>query len=89
MAKKVVESKIDNDDFAKLMEANVIRDIREEIKLVLEGQYKYAYEAMMDAYNAGLFVGLVGPVGCGKTALCRKFAYDLEREFYWVPFLIW
>jgi MoxR-like ATPase len=68
------------------MEANVIKDIREEIKLVLEGQYKYAYEAMMDAYNAGLFVGLVGPVGCGKTALCRKFAYDLEREFYWVTF---
>ena len=86
MAKKVIESKIDSDDFAKLMEANVIKDIREEIKLVLEGQYKYAYEAMMDAYNAGLFVGLVGPVGCGKTALCRKFAYDLEREFYWVTF---
>lgn len=52
----------------------------------MEGQYKYAYDAMLDAYNAGLFVGLVGPVGCGKTALCRKFAYDLNREFYWITF---
>ena len=72
MAKKVIESKIDSDDFAKLMEANVIKDIREEIKLVLEGQYKYAYEAMMDAYNAGLFVGLVGPVGCKSRTAQRK-----------------
>lgn len=74
------------DEFTKLMEKSKIDDIREEINLVLEGQYKYAYEAMMDSYNAGLFVGLVGPVGCGKTALCRKFAYDLERDFYWVTF---
>jgi len=73
-------------EFSKIMEESKIIDIREEINLVLEGQYKYAYEAMMDAYNAGLFVGLVGPVGCGKTALCRKFAYDLNQEFYWITF---
>ncbi len=73
-------------EFSELMEESKIVDIREEINLVLEGQYKYAYEAMMDAYNAGLFVGLVGPVGCGKTALCRKFAYDLNQEFYWITF---
>ncbi|MBD3214841.1 MAG: AAA domain-containing protein [Candidatus Lokiarchaeota archaeon] len=73
-------------EFSKLIDESKIEDIREEIKLVLEGQYKYAYEAMMDAYNAGLFVGLVGPVGCGKTALCRKFAYDMNREFHWVTF---
>ncbi|TXT66886.1 MAG: MoxR-like ATPase [Promethearchaeota archaeon] len=73
-------------EFSKLIEESKIEDIREEVNLVLEGQYKYAYEAMMDAYNAGLFVGLVGPVGCGKTALCRKFAYDLNQEFYWVTF---
>lgn len=81
-----VQEKKGSVDFAKLMETQKIVDIKEEINLVLEGQYKYAYEAMMDAYNAGLFVGLVGPVGCGKTALCRKFAYDLGREFYWVTF---
>jgi MoxR-like ATPase len=73
-------------EFSKLIQESKIEDIREDINLVLEGQYKYAYEAMLDAYNAGLFVGLVGPVGCGKTALCRKFAYDLEREFHWVTF---
>lgn len=73
-------------EFSELMESKKIVDIKEDINLVLEGQYKYAYEAMTDAYNAGLFVGIVGPVGCGKTALCRKFAYDLQREFYWVTF---
>lgn len=73
-------------DFSKLVEAKKISDVREDVKLILEGQYKYAYEAMMDAHNASLFVGLVGPVGCGKTALCRKFAYDLQREFYWITF---
>ncbi|NMC04160.1 MAG: MoxR family ATPase [Candidatus Lokiarchaeota archaeon] len=76
----------ENVDFSKLVEARKIVDIRENINIVLEGQYKEAYDAMMDAYNAGLFVGLVGPVGCGKTALCRKFAYDLHQEFYWVTF---
>lgn len=80
MSKKEVE------EFAKLMEKSKIEDIREDVNLVLEGQYKYAYDAMLDAYNAGLFVGLVGPVGCGKTALCRKFAYDLNRDFYWITF---
>ncbi len=86
MTKSDVEKKEDSDNFSELMEKSKIIDIRENINLVLEGQYLYAYEAMMDAYNAGLFVGLVGPVGCGKTALCRKFAYDLKREFYWVTF---
>ncbi len=74
------------DEFTELMESKKIKDIKEDINLVLEGQYKDAYNAMTDAYNAGLFVGLVGPVGCGKTALCRKFAFDMDREFYWVTF---
>ena len=73
-------------EFSKLMESKKILDIKEDVNLVLEGQYKTAYDAMTDAYNAGLFVGLVGPVGCGKTAICRKFAYDMNREFYWVTF---
>jgi MoxR-like ATPase len=89
MAKKPSTTKtnsIDSTEFSELIESRIIVDIKEEINLVLEGQYRYAYEAMIDAYNAGLFVGLVGPVGCGKTALCRKFAYDLKRDFYWVTF---
>jgi len=54
-------------EFVALMESRKIDDIKEDVNIVIEGQYKYAYEAMMDAYNAGLFVGLVGPGGCGKT----------------------
>ncbi|MHA1795984.1 MAG: AAA family ATPase, partial [Promethearchaeota archaeon] len=54
--------------------------------LILEGQYKQAYETLLDAYNAGLYAGIVGPVGSGKTALCRKFAEDHDRGFSWVTF---
>ncbi|MHA1682412.1 MAG: AAA family ATPase [Promethearchaeota archaeon] len=73
-------------EFSKLVKSKEILDIREDVNLVLEGQYQKAYDAMTDAYNAGLFVGLVGPVGCGKTALCRKFAYDMKHDFFWVTF---
>lgn len=45
-----------------------------------------AYEAIMDAYNAELYAGLIGPVGVGKTILCRRIAEDLKRGFYWVTF---
>lgn len=75
-----------NSDFAQLVKSKTIKDIKEDINLVLEGQYKDAFDAMMDAYNAGLYVGLVGPVGCGKTAICRKFAFEMQRLFYWVTF---
>ncbi len=54
--------------------------------IVLEGQYREAYDAMQDAYNAGLYAGLIGPVGSGKTALCRRFAQDLAKPFDWVTF---
>ncbi len=80
------KEKEEKSDFAELLESCRIEDIREDINIILEGQYKEAYDAMLDAHAAGLYVGLVGPVGCGKTALCRKFAYDLGREFYWVTF---
>ena len=69
-----------------LLQQQKTETIRQDINLVLEGQYKQAYDAMLDAYNAGLYVGLVGPVGAGKTALCRKFAYDLGLPFDWVTF---
>src|ERR1043166_5464058 len=73
-------------DYAKLLADKEVRDLRSSQPIVLEGQYKDAYDAMMDAYNAGLYVGLIGPVGSGKTALCRKFAEDLNRPFDWVTF---
>jgi MoxR-like ATPase len=69
-----------------LLAAKEIKDLRQDTQIVLEGQYKEAYDAMVDAYNADLYVGLIGPVGSGKTALCRRFAEDLQRPFEWVTF---
>lgn len=73
-------------DYVKLLESKEVADLKSEGEIVLEGQYKDAYDAMLDAYHAGLYVGLIGPVGAGKTALCRKFAHDLGRPFDWVTF---
>jgi len=74
-------------DLAELLNSNEIKEQEANPgKIILEGQYLEAYEAMQDASNAGLYVGLIGPVGAGKTALCRKFAHDLGRPFDWVTF---
>ncbi|MEZ4370349.1 MAG: MoxR family ATPase [Polyangiaceae bacterium] len=70
----------------ELLEAAKIADPASDAEIVLEGQYRDAYDAMTDAYNAGLYVGLIGPVGAGKTALCRRFAKDLGKPFDWVTF---
>src|SRR6056297_3260496 len=72
--------------FKKKFEAHRVKEEKEPIEILLEGQYKDAYETLQDAYNAGLYVGIVGPVGCGKTALCRKFSDDQEIGFSWVTF---
>lgn len=58
----------------------------EDTPLIMEDQYQVAYDSIMDAYNAELYAGLIGPVGSGKTILCRKIAQDLKRGFYWVTF---
>jgi MoxR-like ATPase len=71
---------------AALLDSKQVTDMRAESDIVLEGQYRDAYDAMLDAYHAGLYVGLIGPVGSGKTALCRRFAQDLGRPFDWVTF---
>jgi MoxR-like ATPase len=73
-------------DYVALMAEKEVKDLRSDAPIVLEGQYKEAYDAMLDAYNAGLYVGLIGPVGSGKTSLCRRFASDLGRPFDWVTF---
>lgn len=73
-------------DYTSLLASKQITDLRADSDIILEGQYKEAYDAMLDAYHAGLYVGLIGPVGSGKTALCRKFANDLGRPFDWVTF---
>lgn len=73
-------------DPLQLLEASKITDLSDKSTIILEGQYRVAYDAMLDAHNAGLYVGLIGPVGAGKTALCRKFAHDLGKPFDWVTF---
>ncbi len=73
-------------DTLKLLADSKVEDLSDPTEILLEGQYRAAYDAMVDAQNAGLYVGLTGPVGSGKTALCRKFAQDLGRPFDWVTF---
>src|SRR3954469_13564553 len=73
-------------DYVALLAEKQVTDLRSQTPIVLEGQYREAYDAMMDAYHAGLYAGLIGPVGAGKTALCRRFAQDLDRPFDWVTF---
>jgi MoxR-like ATPase len=74
------------DNFHELLASKKSRQLTLDNEVILEGQYREAYETMLDAHNAGLYVGLIGPVGAGKTALCRKFAQDLGRPFQWVTF---
>ncbi|MFX1474720.1 MAG: AAA family ATPase [Promethearchaeota archaeon] len=90
MSEKRTKSKLASDPTAGFLErfesAVITKEKASAEKLVLEGQYEVAYEAIMDAYNAELYAGLIGPVGVGKTILCRKIAQDLKRGFYWVTF---
>ena len=73
-------------DAIALLENSKVENLKEKSNVILEGQYKDAYNTMLDAHNANLYVGLIGPVGSGKTALCRKFANDLDKPFDWVTF---
>lgn len=73
-------------DLLKLLADSRIDDLKTHDEVILEGQYQDAYDTLTDAHNAGLYAGLIGPVGSGKTALCRKFASDLGKPFDWVTF---
>ena len=74
-------------DFLTLFnQASITSEQADDVSLIMEEQYTTAYESIMDAYNAGLYAGLIGPVGVGKTVLCRRVADDLQRGFYWVTF---
>ncbi len=57
-----------------------------EVRVVLEGQYKAAYELLEDAVAAGLTPIVVGPPGVGKSLLARKFARDTGRPFHEIFF---
>ena len=73
-------------DVLKLLSDTKVDDLKSQDEIILDGQYRDAYDTMLDAHNANLYVGLIGPVGSGKTALCRKFAADLGKPFDWVTF---
>ena len=47
-----------------------------KVEIILEGQYKAAYEVLEDAVSVGLTPILIGPPGVGKSLLARKFAVD-------------
>ena len=55
-------------DYTALLASREVKDLRPEGDIILEGQYREAYDAMLDAHNAGLYVGLIGPVGAGSSA---------------------
>ncbi len=74
------------ENFREKFESHTILEEKIDFDFLLEGQYKEAYDTLQDAYNANLYVGIVGPVGSGKTALCRKFALDREVGFSWITF---
>jgi len=45
-----------------------------------------ALETLKKAYNAGLFVLIIGPKGTGKTTLVRRFAEMVGKKLYTVNF---
>lgn len=60
----------------------------DDVNIVLEGQYKKAYELLSDAtaVDPPLPVLITGPPGVGKSLLVRKFARDTERSVYEIFF---
>jgi MoxR-like ATPase len=75
-----------NKDFVERFEKSLLKEEEEEIKIVLKGQYKKAYDILQDAENAGLTPILVGPPGVGKTILIRYYAQEKKRPFNWQTF---
>lgn len=57
-----------------------------ELRIVMEGQYKAAYDLLEDTVAVGLTPILIGPPGVGKSLLARKFAIDTQRTFHEVFF---
>ena len=73
-------------DFVEKVNRAMTSTRQDEVSLVREGQYQNAIDDMKIAHDAGIPVGLVGPVGSGKTLLCRYFAQEFNKPFYWTTF---
>lgn len=76
------EKQCDNNELFRQQFAQHLAPRPSEIKIVLDGQYKKAYELLDDAVSAKLTPIIIGPPGVGKSLLARKFAYDTQRPFY-------
>lgn len=76
------EKPCDNTELFREQFASHLAPRPSEIKIVLDGQYKKAYELLDDAVSARLTPIIIGPPGVGKSLLARKFAYDTQRPFY-------
>ncbi len=72
-------------EFKDMFTRHVISKLS-EVRIVLDGQYKKAYELLDDAVSARLTPIIIGPPGVGKSLLARKFAYDTQRPFYEIFF---
>ena len=57
-----------------------------DVRIVLEGQYRLAYELLEDSVSSGLTPVVIGSPGVGKSLLVRKFALDTHCPFYEVFF---
>jgi len=72
--------------FRELLQKSIVDGIRIENKVILQGQYKTAYDLLRDAINSNVTPCLVGPPGVGKSLLARKVSEDMGRGFYEVFF---
>jgi len=72
--------------FRELLQKSIVDGIRIENKVILQGQYKTAYDLLKDAIDANVTPCLVGPPGVGKSLLARKVSEDMGRGFYEVFF---
>ncbi len=72
--------------FRELLQKSIVDGIRIENKVILQGQYKIAYDLLKDAIDANVTPCLVGPPGVGKSLLARKVSEDMGRGFYEIFF---
>ncbi len=72
--------------FDTLLDVALEKSSKVEMKVVLKGQYKEAFELLKDAAASQLTPLLLGPPGTGKTLIARYFAQKEGKAFEWMTF---